>query len=84
MKKGKFTGQKAGLLFALPAAIYMLIFVGYPMIQNFILSFKNVDVYTFADSSQQSFVGFKNYIELFSGENAVLPLAIKNLSLIHI
>ena len=56
--------MKAALLFALPAAIYMLVFVGYPMIQNFILSFKNVDVYTFADASKQAFVGFENYKEL--------------------
>ena len=34
-------GAKMGFLFALPAAIYMLIFIGYPMIQNLILSFKN-------------------------------------------
>lgn len=61
---------KPGFLFALPAAVYMLIFVGYPMIQNFILSFKNVDVYTFADKTKQSFVGFKNYADLFAGEGS--------------
>ena len=65
--KNKKIRIRAGFVFALPAAIYMLIFVGYPMIQNFILSFKNVDVYTFADTAQQSFVGFANYIELFEG-----------------
>lgn len=69
---------KPGFLFALPAAVYMLIFVGYPMIQNFILSFKNVDVYTFADKTKQSFVGFKNYADLFAGEGAILPSAIIN------
>lgn len=76
MKKGNHTKIRAGLLFALPAAVYMLIFVGYPMIQNFILSFKNVDVYTFADSAKQSFVGLKNYMELFTGEQAILPASI--------
>ena len=78
MKKGKTLGPKVGFLFALPAAIYMLIFVGYPMIQNFILSFKNVDVYSFADASKQAFVGFENYKELFSGGEAILTTAIKN------
>ncbi len=67
-----------GILFATPAVIYMLIFIGYPMIQNIILSFKNVDVYTFADTAKQSFVGFHNYKELFTGGNSILTKAIVN------
>ena len=78
MKKKNHISTKAGFLFALPAAIYMLVFVGYPMIQNFILSFKNVDVYTFADSTKQTFVGLSNYTELFAGEDAILSTAIIN------
>lgn len=72
------SSAKLGFLFALPAVIYMLVFIGYPMVQNFILSFKNVDVYTFADASKQSWVGFQNYTELLSGENSILPKAIMN------
>lgn len=67
-----------GFLFALPAAIYMLVFIGYPMIQNLILSFKNVDVYSFARPENQIFVGFQNYIDLFTGENSILVQAIIN------
>lgn len=67
-----------GFLFAIPAVIYMLVFIGYPMIQNIILSFKNVDVYTFADPSKQNFVGFLNYQELFTGSNSILSKAIWN------
>lgn len=78
MKKGNNSALRSGLIFTLPAAVYMLIFVGWPMIQNFILSFKNVDVYTFAAPAKQSFVGFDNYIELFSGKDAILGTAIKN------
>ena len=78
MKRRNHISLRAGLLFALPAAVYMLIFVGYPMIQNFILSFKNVDVYTFSDTAKQSFVGFSNYTELFAGEEAILSTAIIN------
>lgn len=78
MKKKIQIGKMTGFLFALPAAIYMLIFVGYPMIQNIILSFKNVDVYTFGDTAKQSVVGFSNYKELFAGSKAVLPTAIGN------
>lgn len=69
---------KMGILFALPAAIYMMTLVGYPMIQNIILSFKSVDVYTFADPSKQAFVGLQNYKELFVGSDAILTKAIGN------
>ena len=78
MKKRKYSSTRAGLYFVIPAALYMLVFVGYPMIQNFILSFKNVDVYTFADASQQVFVGFENYKELFAGNEAIMPIAVRN------
>lgn len=67
-----------GFLFALPAAVYMMIFIGYPMIQNLILSFKNVDVYTFADTAKQDMVGFQNYVELITGGNSILPKALRN------
>lgn len=78
-KKGKMEiGTKAGIAFSIPAALYMLVFVGYPMIQNIILSFKNVDVYTFAAPAKQNFVGLDNYIELFVGKDAILGTAIKN------
>lgn len=71
-------GTKAGIAFAVPAAVYMMVFVGYPMIQNIILSFKNVDVYTFSDSTKQNFVGFSNYVELFVGKDAILGTSIIN------
>ena len=67
-----------GVIFSLPALIYMMVFIGYPILQNFVLSFKNVDVYTFADKGAQKFVGFKNYIELMMGADSVLPRAIVN------
>ena len=67
-----------GFLFALPAAIYMMVFIGYPMIQNLILSFKNVDVYSFAQPDNQVFVGLQNYIELFTSGNSILTKSIAN------
>ncbi len=77
-KKRLSAAARMGILFTLPAVIYMVIFIGYPMIQNIILSFKNVDVYTFADSTKQNFVGFENYKELFTGTNSILLKAITN------
>ncbi len=37
-----FRYDNAGILFVLPAFIYMLVFVGYPIIRNIILSFQDV------------------------------------------
>ncbi len=72
------SGTFLGIAFALPAVIYMLIFIGYPMIQNILLAFKNVDVYTFSKPDQQQFVGLQNYIELFTGQNSILSKSIVN------
>lgn len=77
-KKKLASGTKMGFLFVLPAAIYMLIFIGYPMIQNLILSFKNVDVFSFAQPQNQKFIGFQNYVELFTSGNSILTKAIVN------
>ena len=56
---------KMGFLFSLPAFVYMIVFVGYPTVSNFILSLKNVNVYNFSRPEAQEFIGISNYIELF-------------------
>lgn len=68
----------SGVLFTLPALIYMFILVGYPIIQNVILSFKDVNVQTFAKPELQKFVGFQNYIDLFNGADSILTKSIMN------
>ena len=79
MKKGKRkSGAFLGFSFALPAMIYMLGFIGYPMISNIILSLKNVDVYTFAQPENQTFVGLQNFIELFTDSNSIMTKSIVN------
>ena len=80
MKKRKKMSweSKMGFLFVVPAAIYMMIFIGYPIIQNIILSFKNVDIFTFARPDQQQFIGLQNYIELFTNANSILTKSIVN------
>lgn len=62
-----------GYLFVLPALIYMLIFVGYPIVDNIILSFQDVTMKTLT-AAHKPFVGFDNYIEIFSN-----PVFIKSL-----
>ena len=53
----------------------MVVILGYPLVYNVILSFKNVNVKTFA-SKTDVFVGLQNYIELF--HNATFQLVLKN------
>ena len=65
--KAFFRHDNFGLLFALPAVVYMLIFVGYPIVHNIILGFQDVDVMNFL-RGQKHFVGFENYVELFHDE----------------
>lgn len=64
-----------GYTFILPGFIYMLVILGYPLVYNFVLSFKNVNIKTFK-SGTAVFVGLQNYIELFN--NATFRLVIRN------
>ena len=65
--KAFFRHENVGLLFALPAVVYMLIFVGYPIVHNIILGFQDVDVMNFL-RGQKHFIGFDNYVKLFHDE----------------
>ena len=69
MKKIKdfFRYDNIGLLFILPAFIYMAIFVGYPILSNFGLSLQDVSVRNLANGDKH-FIGLANYAEIFSDE----------------
>ncbi|MFC5468577.1 carbohydrate ABC transporter permease [Cohnella suwonensis] len=56
--------RAAGYLFVLPALLYMLFFVGYPIVDNFRLSMFDVNVMNIS-SGDQPFIGLDNYKELF-------------------
>ena len=56
-----------GLLFVLPAFLYMLVFVGYPIVSNIILSMQDVTVKNLA-KGEKTFVGLQNYITLFKDD----------------
>ncbi|AVK46906.1 ABC transporter permease [Clostridium sp. MF28] len=76
MKRGgKMHKNRVGYMFIVPAVIFMLLFVGYPIIYNILLSLQDVNVMT-VNSPIKEFVGFKNYIELF--KSSVLLVAIGN------
>lgn len=59
--------------FILPAFCYMLLVLGYPLIYNVVLSFKNVDVKNLTKGGSV-FVGLQNYIDLFKNDTFILVL----------
>lgn len=59
--------------FILPAFGYMLLVLGYPLVYNVILSFKNVDVKNLTKGGSV-FVGLQNYIDLFRNDTFILVL----------
>jgi multiple sugar transport system permease protein len=63
-KKGFFKYDNVGILFVFPAFLYMLIFVGYPIVRNIVLSFQDVTVRTLTADSKP-FVGIQNYVKIF-------------------
>lgn len=64
-----------GYLFILPGVLYILLILGYPLIYNIILSFKNTSVKNFAKGTS-TFIGLTNYFELF--HDPVFLLVIRN------
>lgn len=67
--------DKIGYLFVLPAVIFLIIFVGYPICYNIILSFQNVDLMAL-NTGVKPFVGLANYKAVF--ENPVFYKALSN------
>lgn len=75
MKKLTMDQQKKreGYCFILPGFIYIILVMGYPLVYNLILSFKNVDVKNLK-SGASVFVGFQNYVTLFKDPTFLLVL----------
>ncbi len=63
-----------GYAYTLPAVLYMLFFVGYPVIYNFGLSLQDVNIMTFNQGTSH-FTGLENYINLL--REPLLLLALK-------
>ena len=57
--------RRIGYFFILPAVIYMLIFIGYPFLYNWIISLQDVTATTLA-SAARDFVGLDNFKAIFS------------------
>ncbi|MDQ0338584.1 multiple sugar transport system permease protein [Caldalkalibacillus uzonensis] len=69
------TRNRIGYLFILPAIIYMLLLIGYPLIYNIILSFKDSNLMNLA-TADSHFVGWRNYREVINSE--VFRISLKN------
>lgn len=65
-----FKYDNAGIFFVLPALAYMLAFVGYPIVYNFVLSFQDVTARNLKNGIRD-FIGFQNYIDLFTQDNVL-------------
>lgn len=59
--------------FILPAFIYVIVVMGYPLIYNVILSLKNTDVKNLKKGTSV-FIGLRNYAELFKDKTFLLIL----------
>ncbi|MGP4039763.1 carbohydrate ABC transporter permease [Gracilibacillus sp. D59] len=55
-----FRSEWGKYAFVLPAVIFMLLLIGYPLIYNIILGFQDVDLNSLA-TGERNFVGFDNY-----------------------
>jgi alpha-glucoside transport system permease protein len=67
LKQGSRRSEKARAAFWIgPAFLLLLAFLGYPVVQTIVLSFK--------DAGSESFVGFKNYLYVFTDGNMLLVL----------
>lgn len=60
MKKEKIIGY----CFIVPAVIYMLVFIGYPLVYNWIISFQDVTALTLGNNNR-NFIGLENYLHIF-------------------
>ena len=67
----------ARYMYILPATLFMLVFLVYPMISNLILSLNDVGL-TFFSDKEYHWVGLQNYIDLFTAADGLLLNAIKN------
>lgn len=83
MKKNASLRLKSAIgnyLFVLPAIIFLVTFIVYPILYNIILSVCKIDL-TFFAKREYNFIGLKNYIDLFRASDKLLITSILNTTL---
>lgn len=68
--------KRIGLVFIMPAVIYMLFLIGYPIVYNIILSFQEVSVFNLGAGGIRPLIGLENYRTVFF-DSTMVP-ALKN------
>lgn len=76
-KAAKVKTKIAQYMFVLPAMIFLLAFIVYPIFYNIILSVCKIELSFFA-KREYNFIGLQNYINLFKAADGLLLLSIKN------
>ncbi len=65
MRKKTLNNARVGYLYLAPAVLFMIAFVGYPLVYNIILSFQDVTIYTLIKNSKE-FIGLQNFVAIFN------------------
>ena len=63
--------SRTGYCFVLPAVLFMAAMIIYPLIYNFNLSFRDMDVMSFKNNSAK-YVGLSNFVYLFTSDSVFL------------
>ncbi|WP_327433785.1 carbohydrate ABC transporter permease [Streptomyces sp. NBC_01236] len=65
--RARFWEQLTHWMFVVPAAVYLLLFFGYPIVKNIVMSFQQYTTTTFYTGAAP-FVGLRNYAEILSSD----------------
>lgn len=68
-------GNRTGYFFVLPALVFMIVFIGFPIVYNFVLSVCNENVMTIGQHTEK-FIGLQNYTTLL--KNSTMQISIIN------
>ncbi|GAA0460863.1 sugar ABC transporter permease [Streptomyces olivaceiscleroticus] len=71
--RARFRERPARWMYLVPAAAYLLLFFGYPIVKNIVMSFQQYTTTTFYTGAAP-FVGLRNYSEIFASD--VFPEAL--------
>lgn len=63
----RLTNEQVGYLYVLPAVIFIIVFVIYPIAYNVLISLQKYDISTFQNGAKE-FIGFANYQSIFKDE----------------
>ncbi|MCP3762089.1 sugar ABC transporter permease [Domibacillus sp. A3M-37] len=72
IRKRSFTKNLSQYLFVIPAALFVLLFMVYPIVYNIIVSFQDLTLMNLRQGG--SFIGLQNYIEIVQTEKFVIAL----------